>query len=153
MGTYGAGHVSIEVGSATVLGTGTKFSTYAGKNYVFRLRDEDTFYIINSVNSATNLTLTSGYENASYDTGDVIAVLAYQIVIDYTPNRRLPEMSPNDTDISYIYTRAVRMLDSMLADTASANILEHSTESNGSIIGTATSVKDGEYFIGGITFL
>lgn len=143
MSTYGEGAVTIQVGSSTVLGTGTKFGNYAGVNYVFRIRDEDTFYIINSVNSATNLTLTGAYENANAANGDIFSNIAYQIVINYTPNRRLPEMAPTDTNVSYIYTRAMRMLDNMLADTASSNYLGFTTEDNASITGTASDLYTG----------
>lgn len=138
MSTYGEGAVTVQVGSATVLGTGTKFTSYAGTNYVFRVRNEDAFYIISEANSATNITLTSPYENANASIGDSFANIAYQIVINYTPNRRLPEMTPNDTNVSYIYTRAMRMLDSMLTDTASANYLGFTNEDSASIVGVAT---------------
>lgn len=138
MSVYGEGAATVQVGSATVLGAGTKFSQYADSNYVFRVRNEDTFYIISSANSATNLTLTAPYENANASIGDSFSNIAYQIVINYTANRRLPEMTPNDTNVSYIYTRAMRMIDNMLTDTASSNYLGFTNEDNASIVGVAT---------------
>jgi len=144
MSVYGEGSVSIQVGSATVLGAGTQFIAYAGKNYVFRVRHEDTHYIINNVNSATNLTLSAVYSNVNASVGDNFTGIGYQIVIDYTPNRRFPEMASTDTNMSYIYTRAVRMLDNMLSDTASSNIFQFTKEVSASVTGVATECSNGD---------
>jgi len=52
--------------------------------------------------------------NASYYSGDTLNGQSYQIVKDYTTNYVLPEADPVDKNLAYIYTKAVRMIDTQM---------------------------------------
>ena len=66
-----------------------------------------------TITLGTDLTATA-IVNASYLSGDLRSGISYQIVRDYTPYHNLPEMSPNDTNFAYIYTKAMRIVDQRL---------------------------------------
>lgn len=66
MSVYSVNSVTIKPGSAKVIGNSTEFTTYIGQGDIFKISDESVFYDIASVNSATNLTLSSNYENSNY---------------------------------------------------------------------------------------
>lgn len=56
--------------------------------------------------------LTDGYNlSASYFSGDTLTGQSYQIFRDYTPYYRFPEAAPTDQNLSYIYTKSMRMID------------------------------------------
>jgi hypothetical protein len=62
-----------------------------------------------------NATLTATYNlSASYYSGNTLNSLSYQIVRDYTSNYTLPEAAPSDKNLAYIYTKAMRMIDSQM---------------------------------------
>lgn len=48
---------------------------------------------------------------ASFNSGNWTDGAGYQIVADFTPNYRIPEMSTNDVNFSHIYTKAMRIID------------------------------------------
>jgi hypothetical protein len=114
MAIYSSGSVDVTIGDIQVVGNNTNFNTYVSSGFVFKVTEDSTYYEISSIVSATRLTLTASYLNSSYGSGAELTAKPYQIVMDYTLNYSLPEMSPNDTDISYIYTEAVRLIDSSL---------------------------------------
>jgi len=51
---------------------------------------------------------------ASYNSGNTLNGQSYQIVRDYTTNYNLPEADPVDKNLAYIYTKAIRMIDTQL---------------------------------------
>ena len=61
---------------------------------------------------------------ASYNSGDTMNGQSYQIVRNYTTYHKLPEADPVDKNLAYIYTKAVRMIDSKMnaASMTSASI-------------------------------
>jgi len=63
-----------------------------------------------SITLGTDLTASAAC-TASYFSGDTLNSMTYQIVTDYTPNIKLPEMSENDVGFSKIYTKAIRLID------------------------------------------
>jgi len=63
-----------------------------------------------AITLGTDLTATANV-TASYFSGDTLNSMTYQIVTDYTPNIKLPEMSENDVGFSKIYTKAIRLID------------------------------------------
>lgn len=70
MKEYTTGTVAVTNGSTTVTGTGTLFSTNVVAGSYFRIDtvgqgDSSKWYTISSVNSSTQLTLTSAYEDAA----------------------------------------------------------------------------------------
>ena len=72
-------------------------------------------------NASVNIT-------ASYLYGSTLNSMPYQIVVDYTSKYNFPEMATTDLNFQYLYTKAVRMIDSLLynasinAMTASAGL-------------------------------
>jgi len=66
--------------------------------------------------------------SASYRSGDTLTTMPYQIVTDYTSNYKIPELSFGDSNIPYVYTKAVRVIDSTL------DLINASTGSNAASI-------------------
>jgi len=52
--------------------------------------------------------------SASYYSGDTLSGMPYQVITDFTTNYNLPEISVSDTNFQYIYTKAIRLLDTAL---------------------------------------
>ena len=222
MSIYNTGNMQVKVGSASVTGTSTEFSTYVQAGYIFKLVNDSTWYEIAAVNSNTSLTLTSRYANTSYHTtraenvastnnaatvysgtltnypviqenyvmtasnvrftddgagvltgtptgsgtidydtgawaleftatfaasvnivasfpsGDTLSAMSYQVVTDYTTNYSYPEMGLNDTNFQYIYTRAIRELDSDLNNFTASRVTATSIYATQDIEVTAT---------------
>ena len=111
MSKYSTGAVQVTIGSSLIKGTSTDFSTYAAQGYLFKLNSEAVYYEIAAVTNGTNLNLTSNYANANYSNGSTLSAMPYSIVTDYTTNYSFPELSPNDTGITYTYTKAMRKID------------------------------------------
>jgi hypothetical protein len=51
---------------------------------------------------------------ASYLSGETLSAMPYQIVTDYTTYYGIPELSGSDTNIHYVYTKGVRIIDAAL---------------------------------------
>ncbi len=93
MATYSSGYCRIKTGSSKVYGIGTQWNVYVSAGQIFKLADESTWYEIAAVNSATQLTLSSRYENTNYQTSrpsEHIATVGaatkiYSGTLDYTP--------------------------------------------------------------------
>lgn len=114
MSTYTSGSVNVTVGSQLVKGNNTAFNTYVSSGDLFRLNGETAFYQVAAITNATNLSLTANYANSNYGTGSTLTGRAYSVVRDYTTNYSIPEMGPNDAGISFIFTRAMRTIDSKM---------------------------------------
>lgn len=71
-----------------------------------------------TITLGTFLTATAEM-TASYYSGDTRTGMSYQVVTDYTPIYTIPEMSLNDINFAYIYTKAIRIIDSRLSYIAS----------------------------------
>lgn len=67
MAIYRRGTVNITPGSAIVEGYGTTWRQFVQRGYIFKLPLEPTWYEIATVDSDTQLTLTSKYANRSYN--------------------------------------------------------------------------------------
>ncbi len=67
---------------------------------------------------------TTKLMTASYNSGDTLNGKSYQIVKDFTTNYKFPEADPADKNLSYIYTKSMRMIDTKLnaASMSSASI-------------------------------
>lgn len=75
-----------------------------------------------------NATPDSTYTmTASYDSGSQNTAVAYNIITDYTTYYDLPEMSLNDSNFQYVYTKAMRLLDAAIYD-ASVNSINCKTD-------------------------
>lgn len=93
MGTYTSGSVTVRVGSASVKGNSTSFSTFVSVGDLFALDDTKVFYEVAGINSATRLTLTSRYTDTTNQTTRAdehiattnSASLAYSNTLNHTP--------------------------------------------------------------------
>lgn len=93
MSSYTSGSVNVTVGSSTVKGNGTSFTTYISAGDYFALNDTKTFYEIADIVDATELTLTSRYSDSDYQSTNSsehiattnTASLAYSDTLSYTP--------------------------------------------------------------------
>lgn len=68
MSSYSTGSVNLEVGSATVKGNSTLFTTYISAGDAFKVNGEEAFYEVASVVTATQLTLSARYADSSSQT-------------------------------------------------------------------------------------
>lgn len=116
MSVYSTGSVNVTVGSSLVKGNSTDFVTYAAQGYLFRLTDEAVYYEVATVTNATNLSLSANYANSDYSVGSPLSAMPYNIVTDYTTNYEFPELSSTDTGISFVYTKAMRDIDTKIKE-------------------------------------
>jgi hypothetical protein len=68
MSAYTSGSVNVRVGSASVKGNSTSFTTFVTAGDLFALDDTKVFYDIAAVVSATRLTLSSRYADTDHET-------------------------------------------------------------------------------------
>ena len=68
MSVYSTGSVNIKVGSTSITGNNTSFTTYASAGDLFKLANRNNIYDISAVNTATNLTLTARFRDTIYET-------------------------------------------------------------------------------------
>lgn len=144
MSIYSEGSVRVVVGSSLVKGSGTQFVTYAGQGNLFRLTGEAVYYEIAAITNATNLTLSANYANSGYGVGSPLNNMPYAVVTDYTQNYSLPELAPTDSGFTYVYTKAMREIDSLMFN-ASMNTIKCASPLMGLVLhspdGTAWSVN------------
>lgn len=144
MSIYSQGSVNVTVGSSLVKGTGTQFSTYASQGYLFRLTGEKVYYEVAAIINATNLSLSANYANSEYGVGSPVTGMPYNIVTDYTTNYSFPEMTSTDAGITFIYTRAMRDIDTLMYN-ASAHTIKCASdiEVTASLRGLVLHSQDG----------
>ncbi len=65
MANYDTGSVNLTVGSSSVVGNSTDFTTYVSNGDLFRVSGETPFYSVADVVTATQLTLTGRYADSS----------------------------------------------------------------------------------------
>lgn len=111
MSQYTTGNVTVTNGNATVIGASLDWVTGSAVKigYLFKKNNENAFYEVSAVNTATRITLTTAYAGSNASNVD------YQITRDFTTYLNLPEMTLGDLDFQDTYTRAVRLLDSVVA--------------------------------------
>lgn len=66
-----------------------------------------------AITLGTNITATANLV-ASYISGDTRTAMPYQILTDYTSYYNIPEMSLGDINFQYIFTKAMRLIDSLI---------------------------------------
>ena len=107
---YITGTVAVTNGSNVVTGTNTKFLANVSVGNSFKIYRENVVYQIASVDSDTQLTLSSNYAGAT------ASDLNYQITTDFTSNLQLSEVNPGDLDWAYHLTEeSLRKLDTLLS--------------------------------------
>ena len=93
MAAYKEGSANVTNGSSVVTGNSTEWDTYVSTGYIFKLNSDSVFYEVAAVNSATKLTLSSRYVNASYQTDRTnehiatsnVGTKVYSGYLNYTP--------------------------------------------------------------------
>lgn len=99
-----------------------------------------------SIVLGTNL---GGTQNvvASYYSGNTLNAMPYQIVTDYTTHYSFPELSANDTGFNYIFTKAMRLIDSAIYNasfnTVAANSATIDSISASNIVATTGDIGTG----------
>ena len=106
---YFTGTVSTTNGSAVVTGTGTSWSNQIEQGDAFTIAGTGVFYDVASVQSDTQLTLSTPY------TGSTGSGLSYTIARDFTALNNIVEMRKGDIETAAIFTRAVRRIDQLLS--------------------------------------
>lgn len=111
MPQYKTGTVNVTNNSPTIIGQGTFWLTNVQIGNSFKVKDINTVYTINSVDSDIQITLSTNYNEVTNEG------LEYQIVVDFTPNYDIPEIYAGDVDWPYHLTQALRIIDSNLGKT------------------------------------
>lgn len=109
MSQYKIGTVNVINGSPIITGFTTEWLANVQVGNLFKIKGENVIYIIASVDTDTQLTLSANYVGSDVDG------LNYQIVRDFTTNLGLAEICAGDLDWPYHLTVGVlRKLDTLL---------------------------------------
>lgn len=103
------GVVTLTNGSATVVGTNTTWLGEVESGDAFTVTGSGLFYDVASVQSNTELTLSTPYSGAS------VTDTTYTIARDFTPLNNIVEMRKGDIETAAIFTRAMRRIDQLLS--------------------------------------
>lgn len=113
---YRTGTVTLASGEAVVIGQGTTFLSNVQAGDLFKKQNQNSIYEVGSVDSNTQITLTSKY------VGSGESGVTYSITRDFTPNMSLPEISSGDRDWPYLLTRALRLIDTLAPTQQSTSV-------------------------------
>src|SRR5258708_16622945 len=93
---YTAGTVSVNTGSGTVTGTGTTFtSTHANLQYFIQFSGANDWYQITSYISATQITITPGYQPTTNATNLTYIIRAFFYSLSPTADRIIDIQNSN----------------------------------------------------------
>lgn len=109
---YRTGSISVNIGSDTVTGSGTRWLAAVSPGWAFIVVGDTEYYEIVSINSDTQLIITPNYAGAANRTS-----VAYAIVRDYTFHFGWPTISKGDVSWPMILTDALNNIDSDLYKT------------------------------------
>lgn len=104
MAQYSTGTVSITAGNTTVIGVGTSWLTAVVVGDLLRVNSDSAYYVIGSVDSNTQLTLSTPYPTSKTD-------VDYEIIRDFSPNRDYPLPRQGDLHLADLVRRALLMID------------------------------------------
>jgi len=111
---YKGGTVALVKGSPIVIGTGTSWLGQVRAGDLFKVKGENALYVVSSVESDTELTLSSNY------VGESRTNVSYIIHRFFTANYLLPLLTgktgeyEGDEDWSELYKYAIRKIDKLL---------------------------------------
>jgi hypothetical protein len=113
MSQYTTGTVTTD-GTTAIVGVGTLWASEVATNDAFLITTgvggDGVVYTIASVTDDTNLVLSAAYAGAN------VSGKAYAITRDFTPNESLPELAKDDVGTAPLYTRAMRILDTLFTN-------------------------------------
>lgn len=104
MAQYRAGKASVTNGSATVSGSGTFWLANISQGDAFTVAGSNVIYDVASVQSDTQLTLSTPYSGTS------VTDATYAITRDFTSPDNFPELVSGDIETPTILTRAIRKI-------------------------------------------
>lgn len=108
---YIEGTITVTNSSAVVTGANTSWSAEIAVGDLFQVRDVPVLFIIQSVDSDTQVTLSANW-TAATESG-----LEYQIVRDFTANLELPLPNSGDYDTLSVISNAISQMDVLMANT------------------------------------
>jgi len=110
MAQYTQGNVTLIQNSATVYGASCDWLTASAVRVgnLFKKSQENAYYQITSVNTATNINISPPYAAVNAST------VEYAISRDFTPNYNLVEITAGDLDWNDAYTRSMRIIDNQM---------------------------------------
>ena len=133
------GVVTLTNGSATVVGTNTTWLGEVESGDAFTVTGSGVFYDVASVESNTQLTLSTPYSGAS------VTDTTYTIARDFTPLNNIVEMRKGDIETAAIFTRAMRRIDQLLSLNQDAGAITSAGIYPDTTAGLAGTTS-GEYF-------
>lgn len=107
---YKTGTVSVTNGSPDIVGTGTEWLATVTVGSMFSLQGSGVPYIVGSVDSDTEITLTSNYA------GSTLSGQSYSLTTSFTPTLGIPYMEQGDIDTATIFKRAALVIETELLD-------------------------------------
>lgn len=119
---YKEGTISIDIGSATVTGVGTRWLVNADTSNIFIVVGDTDFYEIQSISSDTSLTISPVYAGSANRVG-----ASYVIVKDYTYHFGWPTIDKGDVEWPKILSEAFTRIDSHLNQTPSTSAVRSIT--------------------------
>ena len=133
MSQYSVGTVSFVNNSAVVVGAGTQWSTQLAANQLFALKGSTIWYQILSIQSDTQLTLTSVYA------GPTAAAQSYVAQRDFTATRNYPTPTFGDVQSASLIANTMLQLETELTTmSAAAQAMNGSITVEGSLIVSGT---------------
>jgi hypothetical protein len=114
MSQYRDGTVTVTNGDATIVGAGTAFVANVAAGDLLTLLGSGVFYEVASVTNDTHLELTANYAGSTLTGQDFI------VCTGFTPNFNIPEISGGDLNWPDVLTRALRLIDVLLASLRTA---------------------------------
>jgi hypothetical protein len=147
---YNTGTVTTVHDSNVITGSGTLWLINVSIGDAFKIASEYDLYVVASVDSDTQITLSAVY------TGTGASSLSYQIVRDFTATLELMELYPGDRDWPiHLTLETIRKLETLFATTASPQfgglVLGTDTGHNKSIICTQENPIINTWYDTGIT--
>jgi hypothetical protein len=115
---YRTGTISVNIGSATVTGVGTRWLVNASTSDIFIVVGDTDFYEIQAIASDTSLTISPVYAGAANRSG-----VAYAIVKDYTYHYQWPTLDRGDVEWPMILSEALNRIDTHLNQTPSGSVI------------------------------
>lgn len=107
MSQYSAGTVTVTNGSAVVTGSGTSWSSLSAGD-LFSIKNSGVYYVVASVDSATQITLSSNYA------GVTASGQLYTISTSFTPIFGIAYPEQGDIDTATILKRAISQLETLI---------------------------------------
>jgi len=129
MSQYTAGTVTVTNGSAVVTGSGTSWSTKATAGDVFSVKNSGIYYVVGSVDSDTQITLTANYA------GVTASSQLYAISTSFTSIYAIPYPEQGDIDTATILKRAIADIESLFKQALSPPYEEVSSGTETMVVG------------------